>query len=205
MKDVLKLSFAIALIFSMSLSSFAQSQDHKSNIYVGTGFSLLGGTINTAAKLLNAEGNISATPALQATFDYNVYEWLSIGGGISFQEASGQIVDYSFTIPVLDTVITESFGVDVSRLVIGIRALAHYNVGERIDLYSGIRINYKSINISSTSTNPIFDRDLLNIPNVGVQIIGIGVRYFVTENIGLSAETGFGGPHFLNVGLNFRM
>ena len=34
--------------------------------------------------------------------------------------------------------------------------------------------------------------------------LALGWRYYITENIGLSAEAALGKPHFLSIGANYR-
>lgn len=207
MKNVFKISLILTLFLAFTTSTFAQNEDYKSNIYVGAGFSAIGGIVTAFGDALAGTGtNTSKSlPAIQVNYDYGVTKRISVGAGISYQSFSIDVENYTFLDDSLNLV-TESFGVSANRFVAGARLMFHYANDDKIDLYSGVRLNYKTMNVSTTSTDDALNLDAFNVAlPFGVQVVAIGARFYVTDNIGLSAELAIGAPHFLSVGANYRM
>ena len=74
-------------------------------------------------------------------------------------------------------------------------------------MYSGVRVgmtNWVGKSDSSDSSNDFFGDDFSGW-SFAPQLIAFGMRYYVTDNIGLSFETAVGAPHFLSVGANYRL
>ena len=207
MKNVLNISLVFALAFAFSTSTYAQSADYKSNVYLGAGFSAIGGFVDAFGTALGGTGSSTSKslPALQVNYDYGVTNWLSVGAGISYQNFSIDVEDYTFFDDSLNLT-TESFGVNANRLVAGARIMFHYANDGKIDLYSGLRLNYKTMKVTSTGTDTNLSLDAFEVAlPFGVQIVAFGARFYVTDNIGLSAELAIGAPHFLSLGANYRM
>jgi hypothetical protein len=206
MKNGLKISLVVILALSLTTSTYAQNEDFKSNIYLGAGFSVVGGLVDAFGQTLGVTELVEtkSLPAIQVNYDYGVTKWLSVGAGVSYQSFSIDVSGYEFFNDSL--IVTEDFSVDANRLVAGARIMFHYANDDKLDLYSGIRLNYKTMSISTTSSDPFLDlTDFDVILPFGVQIVPFAARYYVTDNIGISIETAIGAPHFFSVGANYRM
>lgn len=208
MKKTLLLTCIIALVFALipNNSLSAQNGDYKQNIYVGTGFSLVG----AGFRLLNVvEGNSdnSFLPAIQLTYDYALTPKISAGLGFSYQSFGFDIENYPFT-DENGNIIVENFTADLARTNIAGRVLFHYSKNEKLDMYSGIRIGLSHWKTSTESTSGVvedFLEDSFEGWGFAPQLVAFGLRYYVTDNIGLSFESTIGEPHFLSIGANYRL
>jgi opacity protein-like surface antigen len=205
MRKVLLLTCVLALTFS-SNSLFAQNGDYKSNIYAGAGFSLAGALFDALGAGGTGEVTTNSLPAIQLNYDYALTPRVSAGLAFSYQGFGFDVNDYQY----LDqdfNLVTEDFSADLQRTNIALRVLFHYGNSEKLDMYSGVRVgmtNWVSKINSSDPNNDFFGADLSGW-SFAPQLIGFGMRYYVTDNIGLSLETALGAPHFLSIGANYRL
>lgn len=215
MKNVLGLALVFVFSLSMTSTSSAQNMDYKQNIYVGTGFSYFG----IGFKLVGAVGGAltdsldfatfetSNTPALQIGYDYALTKNISVGGFASYQHFSMDIGG-NVSVQGVDT-ITEDLSGSLNRLALQASVLFHYGNKEKLDMYSGVRLGYKRLGTNIKSTNSDLDfLDLVNsisAPGMATQLVIFGLRGYVTDNIGISGEIALGTPHFLTVGVNYRL
>jgi hypothetical protein len=77
-------------------------------------------------------------------------------------------------------------------VVIGARAAFHYQFAEKLDTYAGGLIGYDLRSYDSANTSSPFNPGIF-----------VGARYYITDFIGLFAETGFG-VNVLEAGLAFK-
>ena len=74
----------------------------------------------------------------------------------------------------------------------------HFATSKYLDPYATAGLGYKASLV--TSDNPNDQKSVYDVNNSFLNVIpisfrlGIGLRYFFTENIGISAEAGIGGP-----------
>ena len=77
-----------------------------------------------------------------------------------------------------------------------IRVLAkmsfHFATGEKVDPYLTWGLGYKNTNVYTNEPSAVNDISL-NIVPIAFRV-GIGMRYFFTDMIGVNAEVGLGGP-----------
>jgi len=181
---------------------FTQAQstpvEPRSTITVNAGSSLIGtffGLFVDGFDSVNENDedvDFSRTPVLQVAYDYQIQEWFSVGGAVSFQNFS---ID------------SNEGNADVNRLNIGARGLFHYGKNPNLDMYSGIRVGLNNWDTSVKSATEEFEEDFdseFNAFGTTLQVIGFGIRGYFNENIGLNMELAFGGPHYLSVGANYR-
>lgn len=208
MKKTLLLICAIALVFAFAPNNSlsAQNGDYKQNIYVGAGFSLAGAVFNV---LDNATGSSSNTslPAIQLTYDYALTPKVSAGLGFSYQGFGFDVTDFTF-FDDNGMAVTESFSADLRRTNVAARVLFHYGKNEKLDMYSGVRVGMTNWGISTDDSSDAVDEFFdggFNGWSFAPQLVAFGLRYYVTDNIGLSFESTVGAPHFLSVGANYRL
>ena len=188
--------FLFALVILISVSSvFAQNDDFKSTISVDAGFSLVGAIFKAADLDPTATFSSYSIPAIEATYDYSIAKWFSLGAGVSYQ-MMGMEVDYQ----------NENFKVKVSRLNFGVRPLFHYGNSGKLDMYSGFRVgmNKWGASVEDNGTTYKLD-DYFNASYFGAQLVLFGFRGYFTDNFGCNFELAAGSPHFLAIGLNYRM
>lgn len=204
MKNVaIKLAFALVFTFGIGQLAFAQSPEHKHNVYLGAGFSLVGGLFD-----LGSNGdtvNTNSSPALQLTYDYSVSKVITIGAAFSRQSYTFAFNDYTYTDPNSGNLVTESFSGQLNRTNIAARVLFHYGNKGKLDMYSGLRLGMTNWAGNFETTDPNFDQfDSFNGWAFAPQLIPFALRYYPAANVGLSFETAVGAPHLFTTGLNYR-
>ncbi len=215
MKTLLKTLFLILI----SISAFAQSDEHKVIVGFHTGYSPVSllENIITGINVENSRDNIDAslTPALQLTADFSLNRFVSLGLAVSHQTVSIDATDFNF-IDIdtgLDRIAT--FQTTFRRSQVAIRSLYHYVNSEKIDLYSGLRLGWVTRSFNDFEgediegiTEEIFNPDTRPSPFIGgafsFSITAFGMRYFFADNIGAGFEINLVNPYIANVGISAR-
>ena len=222
MKNLMTLSIALMLILNLH----AQNEEYQHVITANAGASIFGAIFNaldgnplnsgdTTTDIegidnLNGLFEANTTPALQASYDYGVTNWFSVGGSVAFQNFNADITDLSYTRESDGQQVNAAAAtIGIRRVSVGIRALFHYGNTDKIDMYSGLRLGVSNWGIKAESSSDTFSEDLQNTRFSGafpaVQVIPFALRGYVTENIGLNFETGLGTPHYFAIGVNYRL
>jgi hypothetical protein len=196
-----------------STDTFGQSQDLRQNIYVGTGFSLMGfrysdgavvsngAYINNDTLLIYSVRNSRA--ALQTTYDYALNNRFSVGIAYSNQGFSENNSAYYYESFDSVGVPQRDYTTKINRNNIAIRFLWHYVQNEHFDIYAGLRYGVTVTNYKYDFFNLNTDLKITESDWTSIQL-ALGWRYYITENIALSAEAALGKPHYLSVGANYR-
>lgn len=207
MKKIILFSFA--LILGLAVQTQAQNDDYRMNGGVSLNYTFTGDALNTAVKLAESSTtgfDKKGFPSIQATFDYGLTKWFSIGLAASYQNIGYDFTGNSF-VDSLNNTIVEDYSVDFSRVTVALRPLFHYANNDRLDLYSGLRIQYFSRSFENTSADPSTDStfdDFSDANKFGIGIVAFGARYYITENIGLGTEINLGRPYIINLSVNAR-
>jgi len=166
---------------------------------VGTLFKVLEATSDVASTTSNTEYvDFSHIPALQLNYDHRVADWFSIGPAISYQTFKIQYFNYNTQ--------GNNFKTKLTRMHLGVRPLFHYGKSDSFDLYSGLRIGYKSWNIDTTTDDPDYDiQDEIGFSSgFGLQVILFGFKGYFNDHLGVGMEITAGAPHFAAGGINYR-
>ena len=208
MKKIILFSFA--LILGLATQTQAQNDDYRMNAGVSVNYTFTGTFINNATE--NLAGAFTdevvsrkSTPSIQLTFDYGLTKWFSIGAAFSTQKLGLVSKNGTFT-DSLGMSFPNPYEASLTRTSIALRPLFHYANNDRLDLYSGLRIQYFSSKEENGSLNPN-TTDVLDFPTktgFGVGIVAFGARYYITENIGLGTEINIGRPYVVNLSVNAR-
>ncbi len=208
-----KLMAAIILLVGTFHLAEAQSEDYKSNAAISVNYSLTGTVLNAfieAAELSSTNVGRKSIPSLQLTYDFGVTNFLSIGIAASYEKIGFDVSDYSYTNADFET-ITENYTSSFTRTSIALRPLFHYGNMDKVDMYSGLRIQFFNNQYATDSTDPsnddqgITDTYGFNLGNkIGVGIVAYGIRYFITDNIGIGWELNIGRPYLTNLSVNAR-
>jgi hypothetical protein len=222
---MIKYLFGFLLFVFFSAPLTAQNLEYRNVISGGLGFSLVGASIDVfdgndigefdfeIENFVDISGAFTgrSTPALQVNYDYGIAKWFSIGGGISFQQLELNIRDLTYTDNELGAIERiASLNMETSRINITARVLFHYANNDKLDLYSGFRLGVTNWLTTANASDAAFEADLENdIPFFGVvptgQLIPFAMRIYFNENLGVNFETGIGAPHFLAIGVNYRL
>ncbi|MGK0363546.1 MAG: opacity protein-like surface antigen [Saprospiraceae bacterium] len=201
--------FSFVLILGLATQTQAQNDDYRMNAGISVNYTFTGDVINTAVDIAESSTtgfDQKGVPSLQFTFDYGLTKWFSLGIAASYQNIGYDFTGNSF-IDSLNNEVIEDYSIDFSRTTVALRPLFHYANNDKLDLYSGLRIQYFSRNFENTSQDPeteVTFEDLADDSKIGVGIVAFGARYYITDNIGLGTEINIGRPYFLNLSVNAR-
>lgn len=208
----MKKSTLFTLLFVVGLMSFAQAQneDYRLNASISYNYTFTGELLKLAQEGAEITLNASDTqrkniPSVQLAVDYGLNNWFSIGAAISYQQIGLNLDDVSY-IDSTGMSVSENVESRFTRFSAAIRPLFHYANSDRLDMYSGLRIQYYAGNYEDNSENPDVET-VLDFPTkkgFGVGIVAYGIRYFVTDNIGIGWELNIGRPYVTNISVNAR-
>ena len=119
-------------------------------------------------------------------------QWDNIGLGLEYSFAK-----YSFNYEATNGVFYKA-GIKKQRIVAKFNY--HFSTTEAIDPYFTAGLGYTNTIIFSEEPNVKSEK--INIMPVSIRA-GIGIRYFITDFIGVHAEAGLGGP-LLQLGITFK-
>ncbi len=144
-------------------------------------------------------------PAYQLNFDYFMLDMLSLGASFSYQRVSFIDRDHPY---IKDGVLLkEDVTTYLTRLNFAYRILFHYVRSKTLDVYSGVRIglNYHTSADNSQDPNYFTSIDPFKEYGFAPQILALGARIYVLENLAITAELGVGYPSFFSAGATFRL
>lgn len=213
-----------ALFFALFLvaqtSAIAQNADYRSTI--STQAALNGWQIIALAdNAIEADSVVgayaSATGTYGLSYDYAFVKWFSLGGQLTWNQ--GKVGAEQLSVTVEDKSYTGVAELGLRRVNVGIRPMFHYFNNGRFDWYSGAKIglNYLKIGVNAGTEdlvdNAILDRLLGNTWLLNrnyrsvrptVQLVALGMRGYVTENIGIGFEAAVGPTYYLSAQVNYR-
>ena len=214
----------ICLIISQL--SFAQNMDTRNTFSLSSGRSLFASARGTATPndtLKFTDGKIHASPTIQGTWDFAVTDWFSVGLAASYNQATVAFND--ITIKKITSKSIGSASAKISRTSFAARILFHYGKG-KFDLYSGGRLGVGIwYGKAGATINDALFTDLLSTIGVGsnfitsrlngtklrggfalpqVQVITFGMRYYITDNLGVNGEVAIGAPYYVSLGASYR-
>jgi hypothetical protein len=162
-------------------------------------------------------GNVAFTdakgygsPTFQLSYDYGFKKWFSLG----FAYANNRF-GAKYTNLVIDNQGIGDLNMRYSRNTFTTRVLFHYGNQGRLDMYSGLRLGVSiwgskpSKDITDSQATSLLDsggigsaRGTGAIPHIGMTLFGL--RYYVTENLGLGFESNLG-SYLASVQVNYRV
>ena len=209
---------SICLSICCVLSLQSQNEDFKHSFSIGVGTNLLQ-LASFSARLLPAgvrnNAMFHATSSFVVNYDYAFNNRFSLGAGLGVTSGNA---NYQDAFQFLGKTISGAVRVRYTRVPIQVRGLFHYVNSERLDVYSGLNVGASiwttkisgngSANVKDITTQDL-KKNLRGVPLGGVlpaiQIIGLGIRYNVTDNIGIGGEVAIGPPSYLSLRVNYRL
>jgi hypothetical protein len=199
-----KLLFTIVTIAFMATCAFGQNADYKAVISANAGLTIMGALNSEFDSESAGAVNTTTLPSLELAFDYGIEKWFSLGVIFAYQLVSAEEQVTGFT-----------NNYSISRTYVGLSTLFHYANSGKVDLYSGFRLGFKKWNteidfdegFDDTGYNYVEIGDLPLIGDgFGFQFVTFGIRGYLTDNIGISAELlTIGAPHIASIGLSYRL
>ncbi len=205
-KSFLALSCAFTLMIGINSSNAQALSEGSVCIDLYSGFPNILNTVlktNLQAVDLNNELTLSSVPTVGLRAGYMVSERISAGIDVNYS---------SLGIGYNDPGTGFDYDVDFTRLRLLARFEIHFPQNETFDLYLPLAAGYHSLNITLNSNDPDTEEQLddinsvLNLFNSPYAFrIGIGGRYYFTDNIGLNMEFGIGGGPLVEGGIAIRL
>lgn len=195
-----KFIFALSMIGFM-FNANAQDSGGASVATVGLGYSFFNNIIKSSLETYS-DVKVKSVPTIALTYDLALTDNFSIGVAGAFQNVSGE-----FTNEYIDQNLgfqTEIATTKVSRLNIALRPLFHYGDGDRLDLYSGIRVGYLIRNVETETSDELLNvLDELDGNRFALGLVPFGMRYFFTDNLGVNMDLQIGTPYVVSGGIAF--
>lgn len=120
----------------------------------------------------------------------------NFGVGVDFIYNSFGVAATYDSIDSLGNSATYTDNVDMRRIRVQLRMNYHFVQTDQMDAYVGFGAgtNFRKYTYSSTNPSFIASDDLTATPIPVSVRIALGARFYFTENIGINAELGLGGP-----------
>ncbi|MBC7413283.1 MAG: outer membrane beta-barrel protein [Bacteroidia bacterium] len=207
-------NLTIAALLLVSATSFGQARDTEKEKAVvkgmsagkvvkeGTilidayyGFPFWWGTLLKAAKesaggTMFTDTKVTNTNHIGGRFEYMINEKIGIGAEYTYAKAAINYTETTTNSAGVTTTNTYNDAIIKQRALL--RMAIHFGESDKFDPYMCFGAGYKGSKFSSTY-NGAGTSVTFNFIPVAIRIGG-GFRYFFTENIGLNAEVGIGGP-----------
>lgn len=210
-----KLLFVFIGAMALSTSNASAQALEKGNVSVDVyyGFPNLYASLFTALYSNGSEPNLSSggVGPLGIRGEYMVADKFGIGVDVAFSNAK---VGYDFTTTVfnsatgLNDVVTYTDEFKTSKISAIVTFNYHFIDSDDVDFYGVFGAGYKNRNFNFTSTDPSFDEETANVSLTLIPVairLGLGVRYFFTDNLGLNLQLGFGHSGIINGGLALKL
>ena len=131
-----------------------------------------------------------------------------VGVGIDFGMNSLG-VSYDYTGSTMDTATQTypTYSDEISTTKIGVMVTLNYHIvnTDKVDFYFVAGAGYKNRSWKYESTDPNYESTTVSGTLIPVAArIGIGTRFWFTDNIGANVDLGFGHSGLLNAGLSFK-
>ena len=140
---------------------------------------------------------VNGVPCFGGRVSYMVADNISVGIDGNYTSTLITYTDTSVSTPY-------NYNLYIPRVRIMARFEFHFNASEDFDFYLPIGVGFNSTKLKFTSNDPY----AVNVSNPTLLPIafrlGIGGRYFFTDNLGLNLEFGLGGGPLVEGGLAFK-
>jgi opacity protein-like surface antigen len=193
----------------LSTSNVSAQAVEEGNVIIDLyyGFPNLYNTVFTALVSTGSEDNLNAggIGPLGLRAEYMLADKVGLGVDVAYSNAH---VSYDYNT-------TNAQGAPVtyqdkySTMKIGAMVTFNYHFldHDALDFYGTMGAGYKNRSFKYTSTDPSFVEDSYDFGTNPIPIafrVGVGMRYFFTDNIGMNVAVGLGQGGILNGGLSFK-
>jgi hypothetical protein len=193
-------NFFLLIFVLLALNSQGQKTNGSVAVNAGVGMSFFGilGSLNFSIKD-NFDVESHATPVYVGSIDRGFDNHISIGIGGGYQKVDQTISNFEY---VNDTGATQigEFSYSLTKMNFGARILVHFGNGN-IDAYMGVKPGVIIYQLDANE-NIVYPSWLhLSGSRFAFQVIPIGLRAYMSDNLGIFFETGIGAPSFISGGI----
>lgn len=212
-KNYLKVFIALAMIaVGFNQTSFAQAVEEENIIIEGYyGFpNLYTATFKAAYANSGTELDLTAGGAGPFGFraEYMVTDKIGLGLDLGFSNSSigfNEEVLVQNSTTGLDELVLYSYDFSTKKFGALVCFNYHFLDNDEFDLFSTVGLGYSNRTFDFTSTDPNYvPMSVSRLVPVGFKV-GLGMRYFFTDNIGANLQLGLGHGGLVNAGLSFKL
>lgn len=202
MKPITLLCFCALIVLQVTAQ---KSWEQPSLIHLSVGNSLSLGAQATGLSddSTLVEQNRQNNPTLTLGYDYLISDRWSIGGMLGYNRV---YTERHFDNQVGNSRLLES--ANIHRIYGGVRGLIHYGKNDKIDWYSGVKLGIVAFRTGKLNNADGGEEELADLNNrnrMSLGLIPIGMRFFVSENLGGQIQLSIGSPTFASIGVNYRL
>lgn len=128
---------------------------------------------------------------------------LDVGFNNSFVKYSENTTEYNSTTGNYDPV-TYEYNFTTTKIGAIVTFNYHFLDNDKVDAYAVFGAGYGNRNFKFESTDPNYNTETIGGLIPVASKIGVGMRYFFTDNIGMNLALGFGQGGIVNGGLSFK-
>jgi opacity protein-like surface antigen len=193
-----KIIYAVSLMAicsagSMNTANAQAFEEGSMAATLGYGFPNLGKSILSAGDYYEDEKIFGVGP-MHARFEYGLTDRFGIGVSINFATFGhtwNETYDVYNSTTGLYTSTTYEYEEKVTSLAFLIRFNRHFEVSDKVDIFSGFGLGYNSWKATYSSNNPNDTNESISFPiPIGMEAT-LGVRFYFTDNIGAYIEAGW--------------
>lgn len=199
----------IGLLILLAIYTESKSQNIDKNVSLSLQIGLSRGGEMMAGNiypdyggLINNPYTTKNVPSILICADYALGDVISLGGTFSFNKSA---LDVELGNPNISGI--EAAEWDGKAFGIGSRMLFHFlgKKSEKFDFYGGLGLHLLvwSYEYSPETTKNIYTNGLATKADFLFPIT-LGCRYYINDNLGITAEAGTNGINLLNLGMNYR-
>ena len=192
--------FAVSIVLALlSTNAFAQAFEEGTKVgAIGIGWPNIGKLLY-AADFAGSGTDYKATGIgpLHGRFEFGLTDRFGVGVSINYASYGAKWTEEtSIYNPVTGQYTTGiySYEIKTSAFALLIRGNRHWDVNDKVDIFSGFGIGYGGRNTKLTSTDPTWVEDNTNAYENLIPIAfewTLGMRYYFNDNIGFYIEGGY--------------
>jgi hypothetical protein len=182
-------------------SNFAKAGDHSFNLYYGA--SLVNSVFKGLAGSNATDITYKGFGNLGIMYEYIFAEGIGFGAELGYSKTT---LAYNYTVEVPGTSKVENYTSNwqFTNLRAMMRFNFHFVKREQLDVYALMSMGYRKTIFTGKTNDPdgISGTAFPSVFPVGLKP-GMGIRLFITKNIGINAELAIGTP-IISGGLSFK-
>lgn len=196
-------TFVGAMLLSVSNVSAQALEEGNVVLDVYYGFPNLYTTVFKAAYGTSTSGTdlkVGGVGPLGLRAEYLLSDKIGLGVDIAYGKSFVKYSEY-------DSFDDRTYDYDFSTTKIGVMATFNYHFidNDALDFYGIVGAGYKNRSFKFESTDPNYTNTDVSVTLIPVAFrIGVGLRYFFTDNIGANMAVGFGQGSILNAGISAK-
>ncbi len=139
--------------------------------------------------------------------EYLLADKIGLGLDIGFNNSKVSYTETSSGVNSQGQIVENTYTYDFTTKKLGVMLTFNYHFidNDQVDFYGVFGVGYGNRTFSFESSDPNYDEGSIESLIPVASRIGVGVRYFFTDNIGVNVAAGFGQGGILNAGLSVKI